>query len=71
MNVTADQAKKIMTGNQKFTQLGFSMLITRLRGSYAKDSSPGSLNTYTGEINAFLKKFNSIMGADYAVIAKL
>ena len=71
MNVTPEHAQKILVGGQTFTQLGFSMLITRLKGIYAKDSSPTSLQKCTGEINEFIKKYSVIMSADFTVISKL
>lgn len=71
MNLTSTQAKKVLAGSQTFSQLGFSMLITRLKGVYAKDPSPAVLENCTSEMNAFLKKFEAIMAKDFAVIAKL
>ncbi len=69
MKITQVQAQRLLTGKQSFSQLGFSMLLTRLKGLYAKD--PSKLNVMTDEINAFLCKFASIMTADYAAIVKL
>ncbi len=69
MKINSTQAQKLLTGNQTFSQLGFSMLLTRLKGQYAKD--PSSLSKYTAEINTFLSKFTAIMAADYAIIAKM
>ena len=71
MNLTSAQAQKLLSGSHTFTQLGFSMLITRLKGIYAKDSSPTSLQKCTGEINEFIKKYSVIMSADFTVISKL
>ena len=69
MNVTLDQAEKILKGDQAFSQLGFSMMIARLKKTYAKD--PSTLESCAGEINAFLDKFKNAMANDYAIIAKL
>ena len=71
MSITADQAKKILVGNYTFSQLGFSMFVTRLKGVYAKDSSQEVLLRCTAEINTFLGKYKIIMGADFAVISQL
>ena len=71
MNVTSDQVKAILTGNHMFSQLGFSMLITRLKRVYAIDTSLTGLQNCTDEINAFLKKYGPIMSNDYAIISKL
>ncbi len=71
MNVTHEQARNILQGNQAFSQLGFSMLLTRLKGMYAKDPSQCTLQTCTNEINAFLEKFKAIMAQDFALISKM
>ena len=71
MNVTSAQVKKILTGSQTYTQLGFSMMITRLKGIYSKSPSPETLQKCTDEINTFLVKFASIMATDFAIVSKL
>ncbi|MDR1193648.1 MAG: hypothetical protein LBK98_05695 [Peptococcaceae bacterium] len=71
MNVTPTQTQKILTGGYTFSQLGFSLMITRLKGVYAKDSSPATLQKCASEINVFLEKFSMIMAADFAMISKL
>jgi hypothetical protein len=71
MKVTPVQAQKILTSSCAFSQLAFSMLITRLKGVYSKDSSQATLQKCAGEINAFLAKYGPIMASDFAVISKL
>ncbi|MDR0379266.1 MAG: hypothetical protein LBI62_04885 [Candidatus Accumulibacter sp.] len=71
MNATTTQVQKILTGNSTFSQVGFSMLLTRLKRTYSKDPSPASLQKCADEINAFLQKYAPIMAADYATISKL
>lgn len=71
MKINIQQAEKLLKSSQSFSQLGLSMLVTRLRTTYAKDSSQAMLQKSTDEINAFLDKFSSILGADYAVITKI
>jgi len=71
MKVTPDQAKKVLSSNQKYSQLGFSMMLTRLKTRYSNDSSPATLATCTAEINTFLTKFSAIMGPDYAIMTNL
>ena len=71
MKITQSQAEKILNGDQTFSQLGFSMLITRLRKSYAKDSSSLNVRNCTENINMFLEKYQATMIADYALISKL
>lgn len=71
MTVTQLQAEKILMGNQSFSQLGFSMMITRLRTRYKKEPSQTVLQTCVSEINMFLDKFKSIMLSDYEIIKNL
>ena len=71
MSITAAQAQELLTGNHTFSQLGLSMLVTRLKSSYAKDSSQASLQKCANEINTFLEKYSSIIVADLAVISEL
>ena len=71
MQVTSQQTEKLLCGSHSFSQLGFSMMMTRLKGIYAKDPSQAALMKSMGEINTFLEKFKAIMSADYAIIAKL
>lgn len=60
--------KKILTSNHRFRQLGFSMMVTRMRGNYAKSPSQSELKACTDEMNAFLEKYGATMKDDYAVI---
>jgi len=71
MNVSLQQTEKLLKGNQAVSQFGLSMMLTRLRGQYAKDPTPAAVQNYTKEINVFLNKFQSIMGKDYETIVKL
>jgi uncharacterized protein YutD len=71
MNVSSEQVRKLLSGSYKFTQLGFSMLLTRLKGMYHKDSSPATVQKCVSEINAFLQKYPEIMASDFAIIAKI
>ncbi|MCL2125980.1 MAG: hypothetical protein FWH33_08350 [Oscillospiraceae bacterium] len=71
MNVTLAQAEKILKGNHTFSQLGFSLLITRLKGIYSKDSSHDTVQTCMSEINMFLDKYSAIMSSDFTIISKL
>jgi len=71
MKVSTQQTEKLLKGSQAFSQLGFSMLLTRLKKNYANDSSLESLQKCTAEINTFLDKFKAIMSKDYAIIEKL
>ncbi|MCL2295313.1 MAG: hypothetical protein FWC36_10715 [Spirochaetes bacterium] len=72
MKVTLKQTEKLLAGEgQKFEQFAFSMLLTRLRERYAKDSSQATVESCTNEVNAFLEKYKSIMAEDYAIIQSL
>ena len=71
MNVTIQQAEKILKGNQTFSQFGFSMLVTRLKTVYLNDPSPVTVKNCADEINGFLNKYYRIMDSDYEIISKL
>lgn len=71
MNVTPQQAEKILKEELAFSQLGFSLLITRLKTLYTKNPSEATLQDCADEINKFLSKFEKIMSKDYAIIAQL
>lgn len=71
MNITPEQLHKILTGNYAFSQLGFSMLITRLKGIYDDDPSPYVLRSCTREVNSYLNRYSNIMGMDCSVISNL
>ena len=57
MIITAKQTEVILNGNYKFSQLGFSMMVTRLKVNYAKDPTPAALQKAVEEINLFFEKF--------------
>jgi hypothetical protein len=71
MQVTPVQTEKILTGSYTFTQLGLSMLVTRLKSRYAAQTTPEMLGKCTDEINAFLAKYAPILAADAAIVSKL
>jgi len=71
MNVTIQQTEKLLRENHKFTQLGLSMMITRLKSLWAKDQSQEVLQKSMNEINTFLDKFKSGMASDFEIISKL
>ena len=71
MKITQQQTEKILKGSHNFSQLGFSMMVGRLKGVYAKDPSQTTVQNAVEEINRFLDKFNSIMANDYEIIQKL
>ncbi|MDR1699596.1 MAG: hypothetical protein LBR68_00180 [Lachnoclostridium sp.] len=71
MSLSPEQTKRILLGNYKFSQLGFSMLITRLRNLYYNDSSADNLQNCTTELNNFLRKYHATMGTDFQQISSL
>jgi hypothetical protein len=72
MVVSNEQVKKVLAGNveYKFTQFGFSLLITRLTWTYKNNPTTAVLQECTKEINAFLSKYESIMKNDYELFVK-
>jgi hypothetical protein len=71
MQITNEQTERILTNDFAFTQLGFSMMVTRLRSIYSKNPSQANLQNCAKEINAFLSKFQSIMEKDFVTISKI
>jgi len=71
MIVTLQQTEKLLKGNYRFSQLGFSMLITRLKGLYAANPTQAALQSSMDEINVFLGKFKGVMQADCATLAQI
>jgi hypothetical protein len=71
MKVTLQQAEVIMKENLAFSQLAFSLLVTRLKTLYAKSPSEATLQNCSDEINKFLGKFEKVMAKDYSIIEKL
>ncbi len=71
VTITIEQTERILTGNTKFTQLAFSMLITRMKTLYAKYPTKETLQTFAEEITEFIEKSKVLMAADYETICKL
>ena len=71
MTVTPAQTQKILQGNHKFSQLGFSLLVTRLKGIYSKDPSQAVLENCTNELNVYFEKYKAILTADLSLISQL
>lgn len=71
MEISTDQVKKVLSGDLKFSQLGFSMMVTRLKGVYSKNPTYEVLKDCAREMHAFIEKYESIMTQDIALICKL
>ena len=73
MTLNPSQVEKLLTytGKIELTQLGISMMVTRLSNNYKKAPNPQTLQSATTEINGFLKKYESIAGKDYKWIISL
>ena len=70
MKLTLNETEMLLNGEQAFKQLGFSMLLARLRKLYMQDSSQPNLQKCADEINAFFDKFKVIMSTDYEAISQ-
>jgi len=72
MVVSDAQVKKVLEGNteRKFSQFGFSLLITRLTWTYKNNPTASVLQECTKEINAFLLKYEPIMKNDYELFIR-
>jgi hypothetical protein len=71
MVLTLLQTEKILKTNQTFSLFGFTMIATLLKKRYAKEPTQAMLQYCTSELNAFISKYESILGSDLAKIAKL
>jgi hypothetical protein len=71
VKVTIQQTEKLLTGNHKFGQLSFSMMLTRLKMKYSKDPCQTVLQSANAEVNAFLNKFKDVMPNDCSIISRL
>ena len=73
MQLNDIQVKKLLLyqGKMALTQLGLSMLITRLSRKYQSNPSPQAVKSATVELNAFLEKFSMVMEKDYQWIIQL
>ena len=71
MKVTIAQTEKLLLEKHVFSQLGFSMLLMRLKAMYLKNPSETTLNECMGEINVFIQKFEAMMSNDIAKINEL
>lgn len=67
------QTQKLLeyTGQMQIKQLSLSMALTRLRGIYKTNPTPGTVSKCTTELNALLDKFAIIMKSDYEWITGL
>ncbi|MCL1975658.1 MAG: hypothetical protein FWG61_05805 [Firmicutes bacterium] len=71
MDITNSQMHKILTGKQNFSMLSFSMLITKQKAIYARDSTPARLQACTDEVSGFIRKYSAVMRADITIISEL
>jgi len=71
MKVTLQQTERLLLEKHVFSQLGFSMLLMRLKSVYLKNPSQDTLNECMVEINTFIQKFESMMSKDIAKINEM
>jgi len=71
VTITIEQTEKILTGDTKFSQLAFSMMITRMKTLYAKYPTKETLQTFAEELTEFVEKSKVLMAANYETICKL
>jgi len=57
--------------NHQFSQLGLSLLVTRLKREFSKEPSDTLLQRSTQEINGFLKKYEKVLGKDHSLLSTL
>jgi CheY-like chemotaxis protein len=68
VTVTLEQTELLLSGNHKFSQLGFSMLLTRMKTLYAKYPTQATLQTFAEEITEYIEKYKILMAADYVTV---
>ena len=71
MKLTMQQVEKLFSGQYKFKQISFSMLVTRLKNSYISMPTEDNLKISTHELNAFIDRYSAIMGVDISVIDQI
>lgn len=73
MTLSEAQVKNVLNynGNAQISQLGLSLMLTRLKGLYKANPAPLVLSKCTSELNAFLTKYGDIMKRDYDWMTKL
>ena len=74
VTITEEQVHRLLCDGdapQHFAQLGFGVLVTRMKGAYRNEPTPQTLERCTEEINAYVQKFESLMQADLAKLFKL
>ena len=71
MQITCEQTQQLLEGDYSFSVLGFSMLLTRLKGLYAKSPSKNAIDHAMSEINMFIDKYKGIMKNDFTIITNL
>jgi CheY-like chemotaxis protein len=73
VTVTVEQTERLLLffANLKFSQIGFSMLLMRMKTLYAQYPTKETLQTFAEEITAYIEKYKILMAADYDIIKKL
>jgi CheY-like chemotaxis protein len=73
VTVTVEQTERLLhlSAHLKFSQIGFSMMLMRMKTLYAKYPTKETLQTFAEEITAFIEKSKIVMAADYEIISKL
>jgi hypothetical protein len=59
------------TGQPQLRQLSLNMALTRLKGLYKANPTPGTVSKCTADLNAIFAKFAMVMKDDYEWIIKL
>jgi len=68
IKVSAEQAKKIVEGDYKFTMVSFSLLVTRLKRVYSESPTGLTLKTCMSDLNFYLEKHGTFMPRDVKII---
>jgi hypothetical protein len=71
MNVSIQQMEKLLQGQYTFRQLGFSMLLTRLKSNYADEPTEENLEDCVSTLNAFLSKYSTLLADEIEIIRNI
>jgi hypothetical protein len=71
--VLQQQFEKLVDGRMTFTShnLGFNLLISRLKKNYTSNQTPSEMSSCIHEIDAFCSKYSSILVGELEDIKKL
>ncbi len=74
MSVSLEQKYQKVISQQTavtFQSLGLGMLFTRLIGKYKANPTAGTMSSCVAEVEAFVSKYESVLGADLSKLQSI